>query len=100
MKTKDPPNIEIEKDIIHSEENLPSERYSLILWNDDVHSGLEVMIALNEVCNLSLKLCERIMIDAHYNGKSFVTQGDIDTLLDMKNGLNQRGLEATIELGC
>jgi len=98
MKTKNFPNIEIEKNLIHSVEDLSSGSYSLILWNDNVHPGLEVMIALNEVCNLSLKLCEKIMIDAHYNGKSFVTKGDIDTLLDMKNGLNQRGLEATIEL--
>jgi ATP-dependent Clp protease adaptor protein ClpS len=75
----------------------PDGGYSLILWNDDVNSFIDVVVALYEVCRLSNEKCVSVMMKAHTTGKALVTTGDLDGMLDMKNGLSRRGLQATVE---
>ena len=72
--------------------------YNLILWNDNVNNMIDVVVALYEVCRLSNEQCERVMLEAHTKGSSVARNGgDLDEMLDMKNGLNTRGLDATVE---
>lgn len=71
--------------------------YNLILWNDNVNDMISVIIALYEVCKLSNNDSLRVMMEAHKKGKSLAKNGELDELLDMKNGLNARGLTVTIE---
>ncbi|MGE5406704.1 MAG: ATP-dependent Clp protease adaptor ClpS [Methanosarcina sp.] len=71
--------------------------YNLILWNDDVNNMMDVVMALYHVCKLNNDDCIRVMMEAHKKGKSLAKNGDLDELLDMKNGLNARGLTVTVE---
>jgi ATP-dependent Clp protease adapter protein ClpS len=71
--------------------------YNLILWNDNVNDMINVVVSLYEVCKLSNEHSQRVMMEAHTKGKSLAKNGELDELLDMKNGLNARGLSVTIE---
>ena len=69
----------------------------LILWNDHVNDMISVVVALYEVCKLSNERCMEVMIEAHEKGKAVVKTGSYDELAVLKQGLNDRNLEATIE---
>jgi ATP-dependent Clp protease adapter protein ClpS len=69
----------------------------LILWNDHVNDMISVVVALYEVCKLSNEQCMEVMMEAHEKGKAVVKTGSYDELSVMKQGLNDRNLEATIE---
>lgn len=69
----------------------------LILWNDHVNDMISVVVALYEVCKLSNEKCMEVMMEAHEKGKAVVKTGSYDELAVMKQGLNDRNLEATIE---
>lgn len=74
-----------------------SEDFNLILHNDNVNDMEDVVVALYEVCRLSNEKCVSVMKEAHHKGKALITTGDINTLLDLKLGLNKRGLTISIE---
>lgn len=69
----------------------------LILWNDHVNDMISVVVALYEVCKLNNEECVKVMLEAHEKGKAVVKTGSRDELSVMKQGLNDRNLEATIE---
>ena len=69
----------------------------LILWNDHVNDMVSVVVALFEVCKINDEEALRIMYEAHEKGKAVVKTGSRKELEVMKNGLNDRNLEATIE---
>lgn len=69
----------------------------LILWNDHVNDMISVIVALYEVCKLSNERCMEVMMEAHEKGKAVVKTGSFDEIATMKQGLNDRNLEATIE---
>lgn len=69
----------------------------LIIWNDHVNSMIDVIVALYEVCHLSPEDAQRVMLEAHNKGKAVVKTGSMEELKVMKQGLNDRNLEATIE---
>lgn len=71
--------------------------YNLILWNDHVNDMVVVIVALMSVCKLSKEDAYNTMMAAHTNGKAFIKSGDLKTLQDMKKGLNEFQIEATIE---
>lgn len=71
--------------------------YKLIIWNDHVNSMIDVIVALFEVCNLTPEESQRVMLEAHNKGKAVVKKGSLEYLKVMKQGLNDRNLEATIE---
>jgi len=72
--------------------------FNLILWNDNVNDMINVVVSLYEVCKLSNEDSQRVMMEAHTKGKSLAKNGELDELLDMKNGLTARGLSTTVEL--
>jgi len=72
-------------------------QYQLILWNDHVNNMMDVAVALWEVCHLSNERCMEVMMEAHEKGRAVVKSGTLEELTIMKDGLNDRNLEATIE---
>ncbi len=72
--------------------------YQLILWNDDVNSFDWVIATLMEVCGHTEDQAEQCAMIIHFKGKYGVKNGDYDTLKPMCNTVNDRGINATIEL--
>lgn len=71
--------------------------YKLILWNDEVNDMLHVVLALYEICGLNNEDAMKIMMEAHNNGKAVAKNGSMEEMNRMKQGLNDRGIEATVE---
>lgn len=74
-----------------------SEDFILKLHNDNVNDMIHVVVALYEICRLPNERCVSVMMEAHNKGKSIITTGEINTLLDLKLGLDQKGLTISIE---
>jgi len=71
--------------------------YSLLLWNDDVNDMIHVVLALYEICKLENDDAMRVMMEAHNKGKAVAKTGSLEEMNKMKQGLNDRGIEATVE---
>lgn len=74
-----------------------SEGRYLVLHNDDVHSFDYVIDTLIEVCDLEPTQAEQCTFLVHYKGKCDVKKGTFGTLKPFKEGLIERGLNATID---
>lgn len=71
--------------------------YKLILWNDEINSMEYVMESLYIICELDEKESFKIMMEAHIAGRAIAKSGSYDEILIMKNALNKKNIEATIE---
>jgi len=69
----------------------------LILHNDDVHTFDYVIETLIKVCELEPIQAEQCTFLVHYKGKCDVKKGDYGYLKPFKQGLVDKGLEATID---
>jgi ATP-dependent Clp protease adaptor protein ClpS len=69
----------------------------LILHNDDVHSFDYVIDSLIEVCELEPTQAEQCTFLVHYKGKCDIKKGSFSGLKPFKEGLIERGLNATID---
>ena len=69
----------------------------LILYNDNIHTFEYVINTLIDVCNHSNIQAEQCTYLVHYNGKCAIKQGNKDSILNLKNILTERGLNATVE---
>lgn len=74
-----------------------SEGRFLILHNDDVHSFDYVIESLVEVCDMEIIQAEQCTYLVHYKGKCDVKKGSYGLLKPFKEGLIERGLNATID---
>lgn len=70
--------------------------WSVILWNDDVHSMDHVVIALVRTIELSIEQAIEVMYEAHENGKAVAWTGAKETAELYRDGLQSYGLTATI----
>ena len=71
--------------------------YFLILHNDDVNSFDYVIESLIKICKHSVEQAEQCTYIAHFKGKCDVKKGSLEILKPFKDGLIDRGLNATIE---
>jgi ATP-dependent Clp protease adaptor protein ClpS len=71
--------------------------HQLILHNDEVHSFDYVIESLIEVCHMEATQAEQCTYLVHYKGKCDVRRGSFDMLKPYKDGLIDRGLNATID---
>jgi ATP-dependent Clp protease adaptor protein ClpS len=95
MKTKDNNSSKPEfQNLV--EEGLSEGRF-LILHNDDVHSFDYVIDSLMEVCDMEVTQAEQCTYLVHYKGKCDVKKGSYDLLKPFREGLVERGLNATID---
>lgn len=78
------------------ENNTGNSRH-LILHNDEVHTFDYVIESLMKVCELEPIQAEQCTYLVHYKGKCDVKKGDFKFLRPYKQGLIERGLEATID---
>jgi ATP-dependent Clp protease adaptor protein ClpS len=74
-----------------------SEGRFLILHNDDVHSFDYVIDSLIEVCEMDATQAEQCTYLVHYKGKCDIKKGSFGLLKPYKEGLIERGLNATID---
>jgi ATP-dependent Clp protease adaptor protein ClpS len=74
-----------------------SEGRFLILHNDDVHSFDYVIDSLIEVCEMDATQAEQCTFLVHYKGKCDIKKGSFGLLKPYKEGLIERGLNATID---
>lgn len=79
-----------------TQEMTGKERF-LILHNDEVHTFDYVIESLIKVCELEPVQAEQCTYLVHYKGKCDVKKGEISFLKPFKQGLIDRGLEATID---
>ncbi len=79
-----------------TDEKVVKDRF-LILHNDEVHTFDYVIESLVRVCELEPVQAEQCTYLVHYKGKCDVKKGDLSYLKPFKQGLLDRGLEATID---
>ena len=68
-----------------------------MLHNDDVHSFDYVIESLIEVCQMEATQAEQCTFLVHYKGKCDIRKGSHEMLKPFKDGLIDRGLNATID---
>lgn len=69
----------------------------LIVHNDDINTFDWVIRSLVEICSHTFVQAEQCSIIIHNTGKCSVKHGEMETLKPMKDGLTDRGIQATIE---
>lgn len=69
----------------------------LVVHNDEVNTFDWVIKALVEICKHSEQQAEQCSLIIHFKGKASVRSGSMDKLRPMKDGLTDRGINATIE---
>lgn len=79
------------------EKPLEQTEHKLIVHNDDVNTFDWVIESLVDICNHSMIQAEQCTLIVHYKGQCAVKNGEMDKLKPMKNGLLDRGIQATIE---
>lgn len=78
------------------QEKTENERH-LILHNDEVHTFEYVIETLIKICELEAVQAEQCTYLVHYKGKCDVKKGTYTFLKPYKQGLVDKGLEATID---
>ncbi len=78
------------------DENLGESKF-LILHNDDIHTFDYVIESLISICKMEAVHAEQCTYLVHYKGKCDVKKGTANYLKPLKDGLIDRGLNATIE---
>ena len=74
-----------------------TQKYNLILHNDDVNTFDYVIDKLVEICNHEETQAHQCAMITHYKGKCDVKNGDYDTLKLMKDNFVSSSLSVTIE---
>ena len=85
------PLFDEQNDVLGQEDN------SLVLHNDDIHTFDYVIDCLIDVCEHNTVQAEQCTFLVHYKGKCEVRKGSFDYLRPMKQGLIDKGLNATID---
>ncbi|HLN53418.1 MAG TPA: ATP-dependent Clp protease adaptor ClpS [Lentimicrobium sp.] len=78
-------------------EDLLSEVWELILYNDEVNEFEFVIESIIEVCGIEPIQAEQITLIAHEKGKCGVITGSFNELKPMYETLSHRGLTVSIE---
>ncbi len=73
------------------------DNHVLIIWNDDHNDILHVIKSLVEICYVDPSEAYNMALEAHTKGKAIVKKDVQNILLKMKESLNKKGLEATVE---
>lgn len=83
---------------LHRDDKLKSgsEKYTLILYNDDVNTFDHVIKSLVEVCGHDSVQAEQCALIVHFKGSCEVKMGIKEVLDAMCRSLNAKGLNATV----
>jgi ATP-dependent Clp protease adaptor protein ClpS len=88
---RESPFFDEQNDVLRQENNF------LILHNDDIHTFDYVIDCLIDVCEHNNVQAEQCTFLVHYKGKCEVRKGSVDYLKPMRQGLIDKGLNATID---
>ena len=88
-------DVQFEEDVNIDDLMFPSS--SLIIHNDDVNTFDWVIESLIDVCKHSVNQAEQCALLIHYKGKYAVKHASISTLKPMKDAIQERGINCTIE---
>jgi ATP-dependent Clp protease adaptor protein ClpS len=77
------------------DEDVGKDRF-LVLHNDEYHTFDYVIESLVEICKMDTEQAEQCTYLVHYKGKYDIKRGSESYLKPFKNGLLDRGLDATI----
>lgn len=84
------------KDVTSTDEKI-TEKYTLVLHNDEENTFHHVINCLVKICGHEPSQAEQCAMITHQNGKCDVKSGELDELKTIKINLNEAGLEATIQ---
>ncbi len=73
------------------------EASQLVLHNDEKNTFEWVIQCLIEICGHQTQQAEQCAMITHFKGKCSVKQGEEEEMRILKDGLNDRGLNATVE---
>ena len=93
------PNIYFSKEQIQEDFDIAEKetnKYEIILFNDDIHTFDYVIDSLIEICEHTLEQAEQCTYLVHYKGKCAVKTGEYDELKPRCTRLLQKGLSAEI----
>lgn len=85
-----------QEDVELLEEELQSEQFELIVFNDDVNTFEHVINCLIKVCKHTLEQAEQCTMIIHYKGKCSVKLGMLEVLEPMRQAICDRGISAEI----
>ena len=74
-----------------------SKQYMLILYNDDYHTFDYVIDCLMIICGHDEEQATQCTYLAHYKGSCPVAEGSFSEMIEMRDGLIDKGLKATVE---
>ena len=74
-----------------------SNHWRIIVWNDDVNTFDWVIKSFMDICRHSSQQAEQLSLIVHFKGKATVKTGPKKELRPMKEGLIDRGINATLE---
>lgn len=77
--------------------NHEGEKYSLILYNDDINTFNHVIKSLVEVCGHDSVQAEQCALIVHLKGKCEIKSGIREVLQAMSRSLNALGLHSKVE---
>ena len=78
------------------EDELQSEQFELVVFNDDVNTFEHVIKSLVKVCKHTLEQAEQCTMLIHYKGKCSVKLGLYEELVPMRQAICDRGISAEI----
>lgn len=78
------------------EEDIDTEAYDLLVFNDDVNTFDHVSKILIKVCKHSAEQAEQCTLIIHYKGKCAVKKGTITALKPMCESILDAGIQAAI----
>jgi ATP-dependent Clp protease adaptor protein ClpS len=70
---------------------------NLIVHNDEVNTFDWVIDSLMDICQHTEEQAEQCTVLIHYKGQASVKTGTYEKLHPLKDGLTDRGIDATIE---
>lgn len=86
----------IETDVLIEESVVEAKVYNLVVFNDEVNTFSFVIDTLMEVCEHSFEQAEQCTLIIHYKGKCTVKSGEFDELVNMRNAICNRGINAEL----
>jgi ATP-dependent Clp protease adaptor protein ClpS len=94
--TKEQSDTSTHEDVLVMEETTTP--CSLIVWNDDVNTFDWVIDTLVSICGHSEEQAEQCAMIIHFNGKYAVKKGSYEQLKPKCDAINDRNINATIEI--
>lgn len=84
---------------LHKKDRLKSgeEKYTLVLFNDDINTFDHVIKSLVEVCGHDSVQAEQCAFIVHFKGSCEIKKGNWEVLVAMNRSLNAKGLSSKVE---